>query len=122
MDKADKKNKPKIEAAIDAFCDQKMLNAKDKKMCYYLDPIKRAVSQPFSTGMPKNKVCQRLTKDNPDICAVKYPMKVEKDTDYSKLRVKALKQILAERGVECTGCLEKPDYVKRCEETAHMDL
>jgi hypothetical protein len=47
-------------------------------------------------------------------------VKVDSQTDYSKLRVKELKAILAERGVECTGCLEKPDFIKKCEETAHL--
>lgn len=49
-------------------------------------------------------------------------MKVDAETDYSKLRVKELKSILAARGVECTGCIEKPDFVKRCQDTAHMEL
>lgn len=47
-------------------------------------------------------------------------VKVDSQTDYTKLRVKELKAILAERGVECTGCLEKPDFIKKCEETAHL--
>jgi mesencephalic astrocyte-derived neurotrophic factor len=35
-------------------------------------------------------------------------------------RVKQLKAILAERGVECEGCIEKDDFVKRVLATAHM--
>ena len=42
--------------------------------------------------------------------------------DVNKLRVKQLKTILNDRGVECEGCLEKSDFVKRVLETAHMDL
>ena len=52
-------------------------------------------------------------------------MKVEKSAsmeDVTKLRVKQLKSILADRGVTCDGCLEKEDYVKRVMDTAHMDL
>lgn len=45
---------------------------RDVKMCYLFEPIKKAISQPFSTGMPKLKVCKRLMKDNPEICEVKY--------------------------------------------------
>ena len=55
-----------------------------------------------------------------NLTAVK--VKTDKDTDYSKMRVKHLKSILAERGVTCNGCLEKSDYVKKAKETAHMDL
>jgi mesencephalic astrocyte-derived neurotrophic factor len=117
--------------------------------CYYLNVIKREVSQPFSTGMPKAKVCERLKKKSAEICSVKYrelklhthtktvhrpiedergvncgcaAVKVDTATDYTKLRVKELKAILAERGVECTGCIEKSDFVKKATETAHMDL
>lgn len=40
--------------------------------CYFMDPIKREVSQPFSTGMPKAKVCDRLKKKSAEICTIKY--------------------------------------------------
>lgn len=42
---------------------------------------------------------------------------MEKGQDLSKLRIKDLKKILADRGVACNGCLEKSDYIKRIEET-----
>ena len=41
--------------------------------------------------------------------------------DYSKLRVNQLKSILADRGVECKGCAEKVEFVKRVMETDHME-
>lgn len=75
-----------------------LTSPKDVKMCYYFEPIKKAISTPFATGMPKKKVCQRLKKDNPEICEVKYPMKVEKkageEIDYNKMKVKELKTLL----------------------------
>jgi len=120
-EKKDKKNKEKIENGIAKYCKNKELGPKEKKICYYLEPIKRLVSQPFSLGMPKKKVCEKLKKTNPEICEVKYPMKVDSNIDVSKLRVKELKKILSDRGIECKGCTEKQDYVKRVEETAHMD-
>ncbi|CAN0499103.1 unnamed protein product, partial [Ectocarpus sp. 12 AP-2014] len=43
MPAADRKNKDKIEAAIDAFCDQR-LSSRDDKMCYYFLPIKKTIS------------------------------------------------------------------------------
>eukprot|EP00349_Pseudokeronopsis_sp_Brazil_P000367 CAMPEP_0202960108 /NCGR_PEP_ID=MMETSP1396-20130829/4264_1 /ASSEMBLY_ACC=CAM_ASM_000872 /TAXON_ID= /ORGANISM="Pseudokeronopsis sp., Strain Brazil" /LENGTH=174 /DNA_ID=CAMNT_0049679097 /DNA_START=110 /DNA_END=634 /DNA_ORIENTATION=+ len=99
---------------------------KDVKMCYIFEPIKKSISQPFATGMPKKKVCERLRKDNNEICEVKYPLKVEKKegekVDYNKLKVKQLKAILDERGVKCVGCSEKADFVKKCEESENMDL
>lgn len=44
-------------------------------------------------------------------------VKVEKDTDFNKMRIKDLKKILADRGVPCKGCLEKSDYIKKIQET-----
>ena len=84
-----KKKKDEIESAISKHCTKSgsgstwkanpaLTNPRDVKMCYYFEPIKRAISQPFSTGMPKGKVCKRLMQSNPEICEVKYPIKVEK--------------------------------------------
>ena len=101
-------------------------NPKDVKMCYYFEPIKKSISQPFSTGMPKTKVCKRLMKDNPEICEVKYPIKIEKKEgekiDYNSMRVKQLKTLLDQRGVKCQGCSEKSEFVKRLQETEHLEM
>jgi len=79
-----KKSKAAIEEAINKHCTSGSLSGsdwkpnpaltspRDVKMCYMFEPIKKAISQPFSTGMPKKKVCERLKKDNPEICEVKY--------------------------------------------------
>lgn len=72
MDAKAKKNKLAVEEAIEAYCSKKDLENKEKKLCYFLKPIKRDVSQPFSTGMPKAKVCDRLKKKSAEICTIKY--------------------------------------------------
>jgi hypothetical protein len=122
MSKEQLSNKPDIEAAIGAYCAKPTLNSKEKKICYYIDPIKRDVAQPFSLGMSSLKVCERINKSNPEICTVKSPVKTEKMEikDITKLRVKQLKQILADRGVECKGCVEKEEFVKKVKETEHL--
>ena len=124
MSKEDSRKKPQIEAAIGKYCanEDNKLTAREKKICYYIDPIKRDVAQPFSLGMPSLKVCQRITKSNPEICTVKFPVKTEKmeKKDLSKLRVKQLKSILADRGVECKGCLEKEEFIKKVQDTEHL--
>lgn len=135
--KEKKKDRDVIETTISTHCTKSgasstwkasdlLTDPKDVKMCYYFEPIKKSISHPFSTGMPKAKVCQRLKKDNPEICAVKYNIKVEKkegeEVDYSKLKVKQLKTILDQRGVKCTGCTEKTDFVRRCQETEHLEM
>lgn len=68
------------------------------------------------------RLCTRINKSNPEICSVKFPVQTEKleKQDLSKLRVKALKSILADRGVECKGCMEKDEFVKRVQETEHL--
>ena len=53
---------------------------------------------------------------------VKYSAKTDSNTDYSKLRVKQLKAILAERGVTCRGCTEKGDFVRKAMESSHLEL
>lgn len=120
LSKDEARQKPAIEAAMGTYCARDDLN--EKKICYYIDPIKRDVAQPFSLGMPALKVCQRINKTNPEICTVKYPVQTEKmeKQDISKLRVKQLKQILADRGVECKGCVEKEEFVARVKETEHL--
>jgi hypothetical protein len=124
MPKEDFKDKPAIEGAIGKYCKDKgkSLSAREKKICYYIDPIKRDIAQPFSLGMGSLKVCQRISKLNPEICSVKLPVKtVNMETqDISKLRVKQLKKILGDRGVECIGCVEKEEFVKKVQETAHL--
>jgi hypothetical protein len=124
MTKEDSRKKPKIEAAMGEYCANKgeTLSAKEKKICYYIDPIKRDISQPYSLGQPSLKVCQRITKSNPEICTVKFPVKTEKmeKKDITKLRVKQLKQILSERGVACKGCVEKEEFVKMVQDTEHL--
>ena len=89
LPKEKKKDKDAIAGAISQHCTKSgagstwkanpnLTNPRDVKMCYYFEPIKRAITQPFSTGMPKAKVCKRLMQSNPEICEVKYPIKVEK--------------------------------------------
>ena len=122
MDKADHKDKPKIEGALGAFCARENLHSKEKKICYYIDPIKRDVAQPFSLGMSVDRLCKRINKSNPEICGVKFPVKTEKldKQDLSKLRVKQLKSILLDRGVECKGCVEKEEFIKKVQDTEHL--
>lgn len=40
--------------------------------------------------------------------------------DLSKMRVRQLRTILYQRGVKCTGCVEKEDFIKKIQETEHL--
>jgi hypothetical protein len=122
LSKENSRKKPEIEKAMGAFCAKENLNNREKKICYYIDPIKRDIAQPFSLGMTTLKLCKRISKSNPEICTVKFPVQtgnLEKK-DLSKLRVKQLRQILSERGVECKGCVEKEEFIKKVQDTEHL--
>eukprot|EP00532_Pseudo-nitzschia_australis_P008310 CAMPEP_0168173822 /NCGR_PEP_ID=MMETSP0139_2-20121125/6128_1 /TAXON_ID=44445 /ORGANISM="Pseudo-nitzschia australis, Strain 10249 10 AB" /LENGTH=156 /DNA_ID=CAMNT_0008091837 /DNA_START=132 /DNA_END=602 /DNA_ORIENTATION=- len=125
LSKADAKNKPKIEGAMAKYCanEEESLSAREKKICYYIDPIRRDVAQPFSLGMTALKVCKRITKANPEICSVKFPVKTDKmeKKDLSKLRVKQLKKILDQRGVSYAGLLEKEEFIRKIQDTEHLN-
>ena len=100
--------------------------SQDKKFCYFIDgasSLKREIAEPFVMGVPIDRICtSRLKKKDAEICGLGYSVKTSEDTDYSKLRVKDLKQILRDRGVACQGCLEKADFIKKVKATNHMDL
>lgn len=117
----DPKDKRAIEAAIDTYCGGKR-NARERKLCYYILPIKRTVSTPFSFGVDAAGVCKKLDRSSAEICAVKYPIVTQPGgkTDYKRMRVRELRQILRERGVSCRGCVEKAEFVKKCENTEHL--
>jgi hypothetical protein len=102
-----------MEARIGAFC-EKPPGEKEGKFCYYVDPIKREISQPMKNGVPPALICDRLKKKAPEICALRFAggvgaSPIKRDTDLSKLRVKDLKAFVAEKQISCNPCTEKPD-------------
>mmetsp|Transcript_14568 Transcript_14568/g.43790 ORF Transcript_14568/g.43790 Transcript_14568/m.43790 type:complete len:120 (-) Transcript_14568:335-694(-) len=74
------RKKTKQLSALEAYCAQNEIGQKQKKICYWLMPMKRDVAQTAATGMPKKKVCQRLSKNNPEVCEVKFPIKVREES------------------------------------------
>lgn len=123
VSEAVKKDLSSIESTLQNFCEQDTLTSTHKKICYYLKPIKREISQPFKNGVPIDRICKRLKKKSAEICSIRPPVKVERGvTDYNKMRVKQLKKILSDRGVMCKNCLEKSEFVKKCKETEHLEL
>lgn len=111
----------KMGDVLESYC-AKLKNRKDGKVCYNLLPMKNEVVRQTGLGKDVLRICKALNKKNPDFCSIRYPIKTDADTDYSKKRVKELRAILSDRGVECKGCVEKSDYVKRCKETEHIEL
>ena len=72
-------------------------------------------------GDPKAEPLQKWfnTFKDPAVCAgVKKqkkfePKPLDKNIDYSKLRVKELRAILEERDIDCSAYVEKSDFVKQ---------
>jgi len=139
LDSSEKTSKESIIEAIDKHCGDLQnskpndaLGPKDLKMCYYMLPIKRSIAQPFSTRKPKVKVCQDLKKQNPEICEIKYPAKM--DTALSteemlaklkKMRIKDLRQVLQDRGVDSAKIkkfVEKDEYIREIMATQHVEF
>lgn len=104
-----------IEEKIDNYCARSDLGSYEKKVCYYVKPIKRTVSKPFVMGLNAEDICfRKLKRASADICTVKYPAPIDM-SNVKKLRVKQLRQILADHGLECKNCVEKRQFVEMVE-------
>ena len=67
IDKDEKTSKQSIMEAITKHCGDLQneqpnpaLNARDRKMCYYFEPIRAAIAQPFSTRLCGNQILRRV--------------------------------------------------------------
>lgn len=97
---------------------------KDNRFCYYIGAtvdaatkIINEVSKPLSYSMPAEKVCEKLKPKDAQICELQYEKQLDWATiDLKKMKVKQLKKILNDWEEQCTGCLEKTDFIKKIEE------
>eukprot|EP00163_Fabomonas_tropica_P028561 TRINITY_DN5842_c0_g1_i2.p2 TRINITY_DN5842_c0_g1~~TRINITY_DN5842_c0_g1_i2.p2 ORF type:complete len:161 (-),score=49.49 TRINITY_DN5842_c0_g1_i2:190-672(-) len=113
-------DRAKIEDAVQTFCDK--AKGKEASLCYEIAPMRKQISQLWTNGLPDELICQRLGKSNDTICGIRYPIKIDlSKTDLNKMRVKELKQILAEHGETCRGCTEKSEYVKKVRDILTKD-
>lgn len=97
LSKADKKNTERVEAALNKYCANKQLDRKQKKavraytlaaagrargrpsdspaawQCYYMGPIQREVSKPFTMGLPPADICfRKLRNRNTELCEMRF--------------------------------------------------
>uniref|UniRef100_A0A8C4EAY8 Cerebral dopamine neurotrophic factor n=1 Tax=Dicentrarchus labrax TaxID=13489 RepID=A0A8C4EAY8_DICLA len=92
---------------------------KEARLCYYLGASSDAatrviasVSRPLASHVPVEKICQRLSGRDTQICQLTYGKLKDLSSDgLKKLRVAELRNILASWGEECRGCLEKHEFV-----------
>ncbi|XP_070784860.1 cerebral dopamine neurotrophic factor [Enoplosus armatus] len=102
---------------------------KEARLCYYLGAssdaatrVTASVSRPLASHVPVEKICQRLSSRDTQICQLRYePQLKDLSSDgLKKLRVVELRNILASWGEECRGCLEKHEFVSLIQEKAAL--
>ncbi|KAG7236831.1 hypothetical protein INR49_000209 [Caranx melampygus] len=102
---------------------------KEARLCYYLGAssdaatrVTASVSRPLASHVPVEKICQRLSSTDTQICELKYePQLKDLSSDgLNKLRVLELRKILASWGEECRGCLEKHEFISLIQEKAPL--
>merc|ERR1711871_216230 len=91
------------------------------KMCYYIEGIKRNIAKDLKSGAPAELACKRLSQKDDAICSLKEPRKLDENIDLDKMRVKQLRELMQEFGVDCPNCLEKADMIKRIKATILKD-
>ncbi|XP_026182248.1 cerebral dopamine neurotrophic factor [Mastacembelus armatus] len=102
---------------------------KEARLCYYLGAssdaatrVTASVSQPLAYHVPVEKICQRLSSRDTQICQLRYEPQLKdlSSNGLKKLRVVELRNILASWGEECRGCLEKHEFVSLIQEKAPL--
>lgn len=102
---------------------------KEARLCYYLGASRDAatrvtasVAQPLAYHVPVEKICQRLSSRDMQICELRYePKPKDLSSDgLKRLRVAELRNILASWGEECWGCLEKHEFISLIQEKAPL--
>uniref|UniRef100_A0A8C4W3P3 Cerebral dopamine neurotrophic factor n=1 Tax=Gopherus evgoodei TaxID=1825980 RepID=A0A8C4W3P3_9SAUR len=104
---------------VDSCTDTK---GKEHRLCYYIGATSDAatkiiseVSRPMSAHVPVSKICEKLKKNDLQICELKY----DRARVWSKLmRVAELRKILDSWGEVCRACIEKTDFVNLIKELA----
>ena len=94
-------------------------------------------------GLPADKLCEKLKKQDKQICELKYgtyeqgidiiivtilplyytevPIDIE-SLDLNKLKVKELKKILNQWDESCRGCVEKADFIAHIRQIKHKHV
>jgi len=122
LPKSDATDMAKIEKKFEEICvDTKK---QENRFCYYVGGLEESatkivneLSKPLSWGLPAEKVCERLSKKDSQICQLRYDRTIDwKTVDLKKLRVKDLKKILSDWDETCDNCLEKPEFIAKVEQ------
>merc|ERR550537_2029288 len=117
---ADRASVEKTEKVMSTYC--KTVKNQDKKMCYYMGVgdeggssggVKRDISSSLTRGINAKRLCNRLKAKDAQMCELKYEKKIDvKNTDLKKLRVKELRKICDDEGIDTKGLMEKDEFIK----------
>ncbi|XP_033930790.1 cerebral dopamine neurotrophic factor [Pseudochaenichthys georgianus] len=116
---------PLVEEELIQACT--VAQGKEARLCYYLGAtidaatrVTASVSRPLASHVPVEKICQRLSSTDMQICELRYdPQVKDLSSDGLKImKVLELRNILASWGEECRGCLEKHEFVSLIQEKA----
>lgn len=113
-----------ISTAFLHLCDLAPKDSTESKFCYYLGGqdvsatrTYKQMAEKMSWGLPTDKICEHLMSRDAQICEIREKKPIDlKTVDLKKLKVADLKRVLKERGVDCDGCFEKAEFIKRVEE------
>ena len=76
--------------------------------------VKREVSGSLSRGINAKRLCTRMKKQDAQMCELRYEKKIDvKNTDLKKLRVKELRKIADDEGINVKGLVEKEEFIKK---------
>jgi len=118
-----------VEKKMRTWCDS--AKGKDKQMCYYMGVgdakegtsggVKRDISSSLTRGINAKRLCNRLKKKDGQMCELKYDKKFDpKTADWKKLRVKELRKICDDEGIDTKGLVEKEEFLKKIK--AHFNI
>jgi len=118
----DRKEADKVEKVMQKYCDA--AKGKDKTMCYYMGVgdaesgtaggVKREISASLTRGINAKRLCNRLKSKDAQMCELKYEKKIDiKNTNLNKLRVKELRKICDDEGIDTKGLVEKDEFLKK---------
>ena len=76
--------------------------------------VKRDISSSLTRGINAKRLCNRLKSKDGQMCELKYEQKIDpKTADFGKMRVKELRKICDDEGLDTKGLVEKDEYIKK---------
>merc|ERR1712046_329389 len=75
--------------------------------------VKREISASLGRGINAKRLCSHLKSKDAQMCELRYEKKVDvRNTDLTKLRVKELRKICDDEGIDTKSLVEKDEFVR----------